>query len=227
MHEKKPKQIRVFLEQEIREDMEKYRQMALDMGMTDAKAIPAERVYVDTRVRFKCMIPKCPSYGSCATCPPHGYETAQIRELVSAFRFALLMKLNIDSSNITGDGLLAIDKEGNIVPTKPMLQLLKGYRKVADVVTNIESEAFYDGHYLALAFSAGSCKAHYCNFLECQVLKGMPCRFPLKSRPSMESSSMDVYRMAAEAGWEIFPIGSDCNPAHVPHGTLVGLVLVD
>jgi hypothetical protein len=43
----------------------------------------------------------------------------------------------------------------------------------------------------------------------------------------MESVGMHCYRMAAEAGWDIYPIGSNCNPENVPHGTLLGLVLVD
>jgi hypothetical protein len=43
----------------------------------------------------------------------------------------------------------------------------------------------------------------------------------------MEASSFDAYKMASEAGWDIYPIGKDCDPKNVPHGTLVGLVLVD
>jgi predicted metal-binding protein len=119
-----------------------------------------------------------------------------------------------------------MDEEGKLVQSRALLELLKSYRKLSDILTEIEAQAFYDGHYLATSFSAGSCRATFCNFKECQVLKGEPCRVPLRSRPSMEGSSIDAYRMAAEAGWDIYPIGMDCNPALVPHGTLVGLVLV-
>jgi predicted metal-binding protein len=82
MHEKKPKRIKAFSVQEIEEDIEKYRQKALELGVTDAKMVPADKIYVDVRVRIKCTIPKCPLYGSCAHCPPHSLDTEKIRELI-------------------------------------------------------------------------------------------------------------------------------------------------
>jgi len=94
------------------------------------------------------------------------------------------------------------------------------------LVSALESLAFYDGHYLAVGFAAGSCKSTYCYKAECAVLKGERCRNELRSRPSMEAVGIDAYRLAAEAGWDIYPIGSDCSPQDVPGGTLLGLVLV-
>ncbi|MFB3813385.1 MAG: DUF2284 domain-containing protein [Terriglobales bacterium] len=227
MHERRPKQVGPLSQQDLERDVQAYRSMALSMGASDAKVIAADRVYVDTRVRAKCSIPKCPEYGISAHCPPHCLDANQIRDLVSAYHLGLLVKLDIDSNIMVGDGLGVTDEGGKIVTSPALTKLLNRYRKISDIVTQIESQAFYDGHYLAVAFSAGSCHAAYCNFKECQVLKGMPCRFPLRARPSMEGSSIDAFRMAAEAGWDVFPVGSDCNPACVPHGTLLGLVLVD
>lgn len=100
------------------------------------------------------------------------------------------------------------------------------YRQIGDIVTEIENLAFYDRHYLSVSLAAGSCNFILCNFQECQVLKNKPCRFPLRARPSMEASSMDVYKMVTEAGWDIFPIGSSCKPMDIPQGILVGIVLV-
>ena len=37
---------------------------------------------------------------------------------------------------------------------------------------------------------------------------------------------MDVFTMAARAGWEVFPIGGACEPDSVPMGSLMGLVLI-
>jgi|SRR5208282_5194597 predicted metal-binding protein len=227
MSPKIPKRIRTLSDLEVRADADKYCDLALSLGASDAKAIPADKVYVDSRVRVKCIIPRCPAYGGSANCPPHSLETQKVRELVSAFRYATLVRLDVDSSLMVGDDLGVMDKEGKIVATKGLTQLLNRYRKLSDIVTQIESQAFYDGHYLAVAFAAGSCRSHYCNFLECLVLKGDPCRFPLRARPSMEGSGMDAFRMAAEAGWEMYPVGSDCKPADVPRAALLGLVLVD
>jgi predicted metal-binding protein len=136
------------------------------------------------------------------------------------------VKLDIPSSTIAGDDLWTMEN-GKLIPSEALLSLLMSYRKMNDIVTEIEAQAFYDGYHLATSFAAGSCHSTLCSFQECEVLKGRPCRFALRARPSMESSSMDVYRMVTEAGWDIYPIGSDCNPDNVPHGTLVGLVLID
>lgn len=227
MHDEKPRRVRFFSDEEVRADAEKYVQFAVEMGLSDAKVVAAEKVYVDFRVRMKCTIPKCPAYGGCAHCPPHSPDTDSVQRLVSGFRYGLLVRLDVDPSVMIGKENLVMDEEGKIVPTKALKTLLAEYRKLSDVVTRIEARAFYDGHYLAVSFAAGSCRSHYCNFQECNVLRGLPCRFPLRARPSMEGSSMNAYRMAAEAGWEVYPIGADCNPCNVPKGVLLGLVLVD
>ncbi len=227
MHDKKPRAIKVNRDDDLRENLEKYRQMAIDLGCTDAKIVPAEKVYVDRRVRIKCTIPKCPAYGGCAHCPPHNLDTNVFKELVSEYRYGILMKINVDPELMLGGDSLETDEQGNILMTKKMKKLLKFYRTISDVASKIEAQAFYDGHHLAVGFAAGSCRGHYCNFKECQVLQGNPCLFAGRARPSMEGSSIDAYRMAAEAGWEMYPIGTDCNPNNVPHGTLLGLVLVD
>jgi len=227
MHTKRPRRIKVFTDQEIMDDLEKYRKSAIELGAVDALIIPSEKVPVDDRVRIKCIIPKCPSYGRCAHCPPHSLEPQQIRELVRSYRYGLLAKIEIEPSILLGENFSGVDEKGRPIPTKRLMELLKLYRNLADIVTEIESQAFYDGHYLATAFSAGSCNANYCNGMECVVLKGQACRFALRARPSLGGSSIDAYKMAAEAGWEIYPIGMDCNPEFIPYGTVMGLVMVE
>ena len=227
MHDKKPKMIHAFTDTEIRADLEKYRQMAIELGMTDAAIISTDKVYVDPRVRAKCIVPKCPAYGCSAHCPPHSPGTREIAEIVAGFDWAVLVKLNVDAELVGGDDSLVLDEAGNIVQTKKFKKLLKQYRNLSDAVTRIEHQAFYDGHHLSVAFAAGSCRGHYCNLKDCAVLAGDPCRFSGRARPSMESASMNVYKMVAEAGWEMYPIGTDINPANVPHATLVGLTLIE
>ena len=43
----------------------------------------------------------------------------------------------------------------------------------------------------------------------------------------MEAVGMDVYKMVASQGWEIYPIGSDAKPEDIPKGTLAGIVIVN
>jgi hypothetical protein len=42
----------------------------------------------------------------------------------------------------------------------------------------------------------------------------------------MEAVGIDVYKMAAALGWDIYPIGSSAKPEDFPKGTLAGLVIV-
>jgi predicted metal-binding protein len=57
-------------------------------------------------------------------------------------------------------------------------------------------------------------------------MQGEKCRISLRSRPSMEAVGIDVYRMVASQGWDIYPIGSDAEPTDVPSGTLTGIVII-
>jgi predicted metal-binding protein len=81
--------------------------------------------------------------------------------------------------------------------------------------------------HFAMGFGGGSCRIVLCKDKGCQVLQEGTCRFPLRSRPSMESCAMDVYRTVTNAGWTIYPLGSECNVSEVKHGTIVGLVLIE
>lgn len=107
-----------------------------------------------------------------------------------------------------------------------ILERVVAYKKIYETVNAIESIAFYDGYYLAVGFAAGSCKSTYCYKVECSALKGERCRHELKVRPSMEAVGIDVYKLATSVGWDVYPIGSDCDPRDVSKASLMGLVLV-
>jgi hypothetical protein len=42
----------------------------------------------------------------------------------------------------------------------------------------------------------------------------------------MEGVGMNSFKMAAIAGWDIYPISASISPLAVPHGTKLGLVLI-
>ena len=83
----------------------------------------------------------------------------------------------------------------------------KAYRKVYEIVSLIESNAFYLGYHLAMGFARGNCRAVFCpGQKECICLrKGERCIHPLRSRPSMEAVGIDLREMARKRGWEIPP----------------------
>ena len=199
----------------MQQDLEKYRQRAIELGATDAKIITMDKVVIDERVLAKCTYPKCPGYGTNVNCPPYAMSLDQVRKVVNNFSYAIFIKLDVPSGDIAGPE--ARDKN-----------LVNPYRKkLAEIVAKIEAEAFYDGYHLALGFGSGTCKALFCPDNECRALvMGQPCPYRLKARSPMEGVGMDVYTMAAKAGWDIYPIGDNTLPSEVPHGLRLGLVFI-
>ena len=202
-------------DEQLQQDLEKYRQRALELGATDAKIITTDMVLIDERVRAKCIYPLCFRYGTSINCPPYVMDVEQTRKIVNNFRHAIFTRLEVPSEKIAGPE--AAEK-------KPYLSTNVETHKI---VSKIEAEAFYDGYHLALGFACGSCKGNFCPNVDCSALTtGQPCRHSLKARPSMEGVGMDVYIMATKVGWDIYPIGASISPSEVPCGATFGLVLI-
>jgi predicted metal-binding protein len=200
-------------ETEVQEHLRRYERLALEAGATQAATLAAAAVPVDERVSLKCSVPKCFGYGTCANCPPHSLKPHETRRLVEMYRWALVFGLKIPPE-------VAVRDKATIQPR------VEAYRKVFELASAVESAAFYDGHYLSVGFAAGSCKSTFCHDRPCAVLAGEKCRLQLRSRPSMESVGIDCYRIAAQLGWEIYPIGSGAAAGCMPHALLMGLVLI-
>jgi predicted metal-binding protein len=201
--------------EQLKQDLEKYRQRALELGATDAKTITTNKVVIDERVRAKCIYPKCDQYGTNAQCPPHAMDLDMVRKIVKNFRYGIFTRLEVPSENIAGREAQQKGAFG-----RPHL-------KTHEIVSKIEAEAFFDGYHLALGFACGPCKALFCFNQDCAALvPGKACRHPLRARSSMEGVGMDVFTMAAIAGWPIYPIGASSSPADVPCGGTYGLILI-
>jgi len=195
-------------------DLARYVELALKLGAANATVVDVEQIPVEERVVLKCQVPRCISYGVCAHCPPHTLKPADLREALKAYKKALLFNTDLPAE------VMGINGE-------TFDELKSGYLKVNSIVNAVESRAFYDGHYLAVGFAAGSCRHTLCvNKETCTALQGEPCQHFFKARPSMEAVGIDVFRMVAEAGWEIFPIGADATLSKIPKGTMAGLVVI-
>jgi predicted metal-binding protein len=194
-------------------DAEEYARLALELGASAARVIPADTVVFDDRVTLKCAVPKCFGYGTCANCPPHAPSPEIMRGVVVQYDTAVALRLDVPPQ------VIVRDRE-----TKE--ERVKAYARVFSIVSALESAAFYDGHYLSVAFAAGSCKSTLCGDLECAVLSRQKCRHNLISRPSMEAVGIDCFKLAIGLGWDIYPVGSGATVARVPGGALLGLVFV-
>jgi predicted metal-binding protein len=195
-------------------DMERYRQKALELGATQARIVPVPQIPVEDAVVLKCRVPRCFGYGVCANCPPHTLKPLELREYLQKYDWAVFFTKDVQAEVIVRDK--AIIKER-----------VAAYQEISKIVSEIESMAFYDGYYLAFGFGAGSCRHTFCGKEDsCLALEGKKCRFALLARPSMEAVGIDVFRMVAQAGWEIYPVGSGAKADEVPKGVLAGLVVI-
>ncbi len=196
------------------EQLEKYKQSALDLGAAKAAIVNMEEIPVDERVTLKCRIPRCFGYGTSAHCPPHTIKPAELREILTKYKWAVFFIKEVPPHVIVRDKATIAER-------------IKAYQDLFKIVNEIESMAFYDGNYLAFGFGAGSCRHTFCYQQEnCQALEGKRCRLSLRARPSMEAVGIDVYKMVASQGWDIYPIGSNAQPEDIPKGTLAGIVIV-
>ena len=201
-------------EASLQGNLQRYCEKALELGATKAMVVATEDIPVDERVTLKCQIPRCFGYGAGAHCPPNTLKPAELREILKGYRWAVFFIKDVPPQVIVRDKATIKER-------------IAAYQEVYKIVNEVESMAFYDGHYLAFGFAAGSCRHTFCSQQEtCQAMEGKKCRFSLRSRPSMEAVGIDVYHMVAKAGWDIYPIGSDAKPENMPKGTLAGIIIV-
>jgi len=188
----------------IQADLKALCRSALEYGALKAAPISARKVVIDPRVRMKCAIPVCDSYGRCLMCPPNVIAMEEFSAALERYQHAIVLQFSIalDSEKVRGKigsmGLadLRVDKDYEKLMSGSM-------RKMSEVLTKLERDALHLGYRFTTALSAGSCRL--CD--ECVGQgKGKPCRHPFEARPSAEALGVDVFETAALAGMPIrFP----------------------
>lgn len=198
--------------------LEEYRLLAIELGMDDAKIIKSSQVLIDERVRLKCQYPRCHNFGYCGNCPPYAPPLEEIRKSIELFRYGIFMMKSFPSEDYLNKGRMG---KGNV-------KSLSTQSLMHDVVYKVESIAFRDGYELAVGFANGSCKKLYCSNTECSAIQpGGKCRFPYKSRGSMEGCGMHAMKMARNVGWGIIPVGHTTTPEQAPYLMALGLVMIN
>ncbi|MDZ7700168.1 MAG: DUF2284 domain-containing protein [Deltaproteobacteria bacterium] len=162
-------------------DLKKYCNHALDGGATHAVPISPSTVVTAPWVRMKCQF-ECAGYGRRYGCPPDTPTPEQTQAVIDCYHRAILFHLK--------------------APEIPNESRRKSRNQCYDMLVALEGELFKDGYYKAFVFLAGPC--HLCR--ECGKMKGKPCQFGYKSRPSMEACGMDVYETARNNGFHIQPL---------------------
>ncbi len=154
-------------------------------GASEARFIKACDIVVDERVRLKCQVPLCDSFGRNLLCPPHLPAVAQFREALARYEDAVIVQVRASLEETKGDPFLPA-------------------RRLHEIINMGEKFAFESGSRFALGLIGGCCRL--CD--SCVAVdSGRACRHPFKARPSMEAMGIDVQATAEKAGLPFeFPV---------------------
>ncbi|HID18680.1 TPA: hypothetical protein EYP27_03965 [Candidatus Bathyarchaeota archaeon] len=64
--------------------------------------------------------------------------------------------------------------------------------------------------------SVGSCKPAFAHENCVALTLGVPCKYDLRRRPSMEGIGIDIFSLASEMGWDTYSLGKTCLPRFTP-----------
>ena len=132
----------------LKDDLEKYKSLAEDLGSMDTKIISTDMIVMDERVHARCVSPMCQYYGTNLNCPPHSWDLNETRKIVSRYKYGILTMMQVPPEEQAGPDYN--DSEKHKVP-----DALKMYK----IVSKIQSASYYDGYCFSIAFGGGpSCK---------------------------------------------------------------------
>lgn len=203
---------------DIELDLEKLRTRAQELGANRAEVIQASKIVIDPRVRLKCSVPLCDSYGRNRMCPPNTISVDEFAKILSKYRFGLLVQFEM------AYGEEDIDRRFNRKPLQALQedkdytqQLTLTMRQMSEVLCELEKQALYMGYRFATALTGGCCRL-------CEECVGpdplAKCRHPFQARPSMEAMGIDVVATTQSAGLKVeFPIKTKA--------VWTGLLLID
>ncbi|HEX9261255.1 MAG TPA: DUF2284 domain-containing protein [Candidatus Bathyarchaeia archaeon] len=182
--------------------------LALEMGATDAKIIPASKVVVEDRVVLKCRV-GCPHYGKTLACPPYTPTADEFRKIVSEYSFVLFMKFKsraeADSDVLNKLMVAETDPTVSLEVKEKVVRFWQAWKddkgKILQTVVDLEKAAMTKGYSLAISFTSGHCQlCEKCN-TETRI-----CVHPNLARYSEDAVGVNVRKTALNAGISVtFP----------------------
>ena len=217
---------RTLKEEGVRQDIERFKEKAVELGASAAEIIPSSAIVVEERVRMKCLIPRCGALrdGGTPYCPPNSPEPEFSRKVFAEYRWAVLFKRDVGPlENYT----YTTEEERRKSRSGKEPKRASFHEDTWKIGNRLESYIQSQGYDLALGLSGGSCKGNLCHGAPCAVISDGSCRFPLEARPSMEAMGIDVFDLANKVGWDVYMVrGLEPEPEEIPCAISVGIVFV-
>ncbi|MBN2467533.1 MAG: DUF2284 domain-containing protein [Deltaproteobacteria bacterium] len=185
-------------------------QKAFELGVSDARIIPAQSIVVEDRFAEMCSSPRCPGYGLAPSCPPYAMKPGEFRDLLTQYEHVLVFKIDAPIETLLSDSRFAVAK------------------LIHEISSSIERSAKEQGYTKAKGLAAGSCKMIFCSeYVKCIVLdKNEDCRFSDQARPSLSGYGVNFLELGKTLGWQLEKISKNTRPDDVPMGMMVGMVLI-
>ena len=212
---------RTVKKEELRRDLERFKQKALEFGASAAEVIPASSVVVQERVWLKCLVPLCHMAGTTPHCPPNTPQPDFVRKALSQYQWAVLFKRDAKPLEDYIATSVAQQKERGLALGKSF------HMKTYEIVGRLEGYAQTEGYDLAMGFACGSCRINLCNGAPCAFIEKGDCRFSSRSRPSMEGVGIDVFDLCQKVGWDAYMVcGVEPDLGVIPSAASVGIVFI-
>ena len=122
---------------------------------------------------------------------PAVHPLDSIRDAVNAYDYGILLGFDRPSD---------MPDYGHGPITNPTH--MRPYLRLHEILSAVESEAFYKSYHAAMGFGEGNCRWIFCrDEKRCMaVLKGRRCVRPYRARPSMAALGIDAPAMAKNIG---------------------------
>jgi len=218
---------RIIKEEDIRKELQEFKEKALELGASAVEVIPASDVVVEERVWMKCLVPRCGAIrdGGTPYCPPHTPHPDFMRKVFSQYHWAVLFRRNVEPLE---DYIPPSEARAKEMLSQQWQQGGRNFHeKTWEILGRLESYVQGKGYDLAMGFSGGSCKINLCHGAPCGVFQNGNCRFPLRARPSMEAVGIDIFDLANKVGWDCYMIrGIEPDLSVIPCAISVGIVFI-
>ncbi len=208
------RKVHLMAEQNAKERFDFLRRMALELGASDARIIPASQVVVEDRVVLKCRV-GCNHYGKTLACPPYTPSAEEFRKIVSEYSYAMFIKF---TSRAEADSELqknlakaerndALSSDVKAKADEFWKRWKEDKRQMLETVVALEKAAMRSGYSLALSFVSGACQlCEKCN------IENRICAHPELARYSEDAVGVNVKKTAKNASIE-FSTTWEKNPA--------------
>ncbi len=191
------------------------RTLALNLGATEARVIPAGAVVVENRVVLKCRF-GCDDYGKKLTCPPFAPKVDEFRKMLKDYKYALIVKFKspAEADKDVSRSLLRSQYDSNMSrdlrekASKFWSDWKNDKKRILLAVLELEKAAFNEGYTFAVGFTSGSCGL--CE--KCNVEAGI-CLHPTMARCPEHAVGVNMKKTAEKAGMPMtFPIKGKPEP---------------